>query len=130
MSLPIKDLGNSEIYPQTLQHSPNGRFVVVCGDGEYIIYTALAWRNKTFGQALDFVWAQDSNEYAVRESVTKIKVFKNFKEKPGLFPKIGFAAEGLFGGTLLGIRSSSFLNLYDWEQGSLVRRIDVVPKQV
>jgi len=58
-----KDLGSSEVYPQTLQHSPNGRFVVVCGDGEYIIYTALAWRNKTFGSGLEFVWALDSNEY-------------------------------------------------------------------
>lgn len=41
IKLAIKDLGQCEIYPQTLQHSPNGRFVVVCGDGEYIIYTAL-----------------------------------------------------------------------------------------
>jgi coatomer subunit beta' len=61
--LPIKDLGACEVYPQTLVHSPNGRFVVVCGDGEYIIYTALAWRNKSFGSALEFVWALDSNEY-------------------------------------------------------------------
>jgi len=36
--------------------------VVVCGDGEYIIFTALAWRNKSFGNALEFVWALDSNE--------------------------------------------------------------------
>jgi hypothetical protein len=26
---------------QTLKHSPNGRFVAVCGDGEYLVYTAL-----------------------------------------------------------------------------------------
>jgi coatomer subunit beta' len=58
----VKDLGNCEVYPQTLQHSPNGRFAVVCGDGEFIIYTALSWRNKSFGNALEFVWAQDSNE--------------------------------------------------------------------
>src|ERR1700748_45179 len=62
LAIPIKDLGNCEVYPQTLQHSPNGRFVVVCGDGEYIIYTALAWRNKSFGNGLEFVWATDSNE--------------------------------------------------------------------
>lgn len=61
LAVPIKDLGSCEIYPQTLQHSPNGRFAVVCGDGEYIIYTALSWRNKTFGNGLDFVWASDSN---------------------------------------------------------------------
>ncbi|KAG1417590.1 hypothetical protein G6F57_023753 [Rhizopus arrhizus] len=40
LALPIKDLGSCEVYPQTLQHSPNGRFGGVCGDGEYIIYTA------------------------------------------------------------------------------------------
>ena len=38
------------------------RFVVVCGDGEYIIYTAMALRNKAFGSALEFVWAADSSE--------------------------------------------------------------------
>ena len=39
-----------------------GRFVVVCGDGEYIIYTAMALRNKSFGSAQEFVWAADSSE--------------------------------------------------------------------
>ena len=34
LPLAIKDLGNSDVYPQSLQHSPNGRFVAVCGDGE------------------------------------------------------------------------------------------------
>ena len=65
--------------PQTLEHNPNGRFVTVCGDGEYIVYTALAWRNKSFGQALEFVWSADSNQFAVRETASKIKVFKDFK---------------------------------------------------
>ncbi|KAF9426090.1 hypothetical protein BGZ94_006955 [Podila epigama] len=124
-----KDLGSCEVYPQTLQHSPNGRFVVVCGDGEYIIYTALAWRNKSFGSALEFVWALDSNLYAVRESTSKVKVFKNFKEKPNQI-RLNYSAEGIFGGTLLGVKSSSFLNLYDWETGLTVRRIDCEPKNV
>ena len=44
-----KDIGSTEIFPTVLLHSPNGRFVTVVGDGEYIIYTALAWRNKAFG---------------------------------------------------------------------------------
>jgi hypothetical protein len=30
-------------------------------------------------QALEFVWSADSNEYAVRESASKVKVFKNFQ---------------------------------------------------
>ena len=64
---------------QSLKHNPNGRFVVVCGDGEYIIYTALAWRNRSFGSALEFVWSSEG-EYAVRESTSKVKIFsKNFQ---------------------------------------------------
>jgi len=66
-------------YTQSLRHNPNGRFVVVCGDGEYIIYTALAWRNRSFGSALEFAWSSDG-EYAVRESTSKVKIFsKNFQ---------------------------------------------------
>lgn len=138
--LPNKDLGSCEMYPQMLQHSPNGRFVVVCGDGEYIIYTALAWRNKSFGSALEFVWALDSNEYvytilsyplyryAARDSSSRVKLFKNFKEKSPI--STSYSAEGIFGGSLLGIKSSSFLVFYDWETGGCVRRIDVVAKNV
>ncbi len=38
----------------------------MCGDGEFVIYTALAWRNKSYGSALEFVWANDSNVFATR----------------------------------------------------------------
>ncbi|KAJ3161160.1 Coatomer subunit beta' [Geranomyces michiganensis] len=130
MTLSTKELGSCEVYPQTLQHSPNGRFVVVCGDGEYIIYTALAWRNKSFGSALEFVWALDSNEYAIRESSSKVKLFKNFKEKTDVIIRPSYSAEGIFGGALLGIRSSNFLNFYDWDTGVCVRRVDVVARNV
>lgn len=72
-------LTNSDVDVQSLKHNPNGRFVVCCGDGEYIIYTALAWRNRSFGSALEFVWSSDG-EYAVRESTSKIKLFsKSFQ---------------------------------------------------
>ncbi|KKK23861.1 coatomer beta' subunit [Aspergillus ochraceoroseus] len=112
ISLPTKELGSCEVYPQTLTHSPNGRFVSVCGDGEYIIYTALAWRNKAFGQALDFAWGSkdNSNDYAIRESATSVKIFRNFKEASG----------GLDGG----------IGMFDWETGNLVRRIEVEPRAV
>ena len=68
LPLPAKDLGSCDLYPQTLSHNPNGRFVTVCGDGEYIIYTALAWRNKSFGTAEEFVWGEDSSVYATRHA--------------------------------------------------------------
>merc|ERR1712079_509643 len=128
LPLAVKDMGSCEVYPQTVQHNPNGRFVVVCGDGEYIIYTAMALRNKSFGSALEFVWAWDSSEYAVRESSTTIKLFKNFKEKKSFKPDFG--AETIFGGALLGVKSVSGLAFYDWEQQQLIRRIEIQPRAV
>lgn len=131
ISIPSKELGTCEIYPQTLAHSPNGRFVAVCGDGEYIIYTALAWRNKSFGSALDFAWGSkdNSNDYAIRESAMTVRIFRNFKEK-GSGLDVGFQAEGLSGGVLLGVKGQGGIGFFDWESGSLVRRIEVDPKEV
>ncbi|KAG6006833.1 hypothetical protein E4U21_006640 [Claviceps maximensis] len=131
ISLPTKDLGTCEVYPQTLIHSPNGRFVAVCGDGEYIIYTALAWRNKAFGSALDFVWGskENSNDFAIRESAMSVKIYKNFVEKSGGLD-VGFQADGLTGGILLGVTGQGGISFFDWSTGGLVRRIEVEPKQV
>src|SRR6266478_8555812 len=77
IALSIKELGSTEVFPTSLNHSPNGRFVTVVGDGEYIIYTALAWRNKAFGTGNSFAWAGDSNTYAVLEDMNLKLVFKN-----------------------------------------------------
>lgn len=66
--------------------------------------------------------------YAVRESSTRIKIFKNFKEKKAFKPEFG--ADGIFGGQLLGVRSSNSLSFYDWESLELVRRIEIVAKSV
>merc|ERR1712038_1606282 len=128
LPLAVKDMGSCEVYPQTISHNPNGRFVVVCGGGEYIIYTAMALRNKSFGSAQEFVWAADSSEYAVRESSSSIKLFKNFKEKKTFKPEFG--AENIFGGGLLGVKSVSGLAFFDWETQELVRRIEIQPKNV
>lgn len=128
LPLVVKDMGSCDIFPQTVAHNPNGRFVVVCGDGEYIIYTAMALRNKAFGSAQEFVWAQDSSEYAIREGSSTVKVFKNFKERKSFKPEFG--AEGIFGGYLLGVRSVSGLSFYEWESLELVRRIDIQPRHV
>jgi coatomer subunit beta' len=117
------------VYAQTLQHSPNGRFVTVCGDGEYIIYTALAWRNKSFGSGVGFAWASDSNTYAVREAGAKVKLYRNFKERPGLV-KVAYTTDGIYGGTLLGVKGMGFVVFYDWETGAIVRRIEVEARNV
>ncbi|GJN29674.1 hypothetical protein PR202_gb17923 [Eleusine coracana subsp. coracana] len=128
LPLAVKELGSCDLYPQNLKHNPNGRFVVVCGDGEYIIYTALAWRNRSFGSALEFVWSSEG-EYAIRESTSRIKIFnKSFQEKKTVRPT--FSAECIFGGVLLAMCSSDFICFYDWVECRVIRRIDVNVKNL
>ena len=124
--LPIvtREMGNTEVYAQQLLHSPNGRFVTVCGDGEWIIYTALAWRNKAFGQGTAFAWSHDSSTYAVKAGSSSVKVFTNFRERSGLI-NINYPIETIKGGALLGVVGQGFVCFYSWESGQLVRRIDV-----
>lgn len=128
LPLSVKDMGSCEIYPQTISHNSNGRFVVVCGDGEYIIYTALKLKNKSFGSAHEFVWALDSSEYAIRENSVQVKIFKNFKEKTSFKPEFG--AEGIFGGQMLGVKSVAGLSFYEWDSLDLIRRIEIQAKNV
>jgi coatomer subunit beta' len=131
--LPIvpRDLGACELYPQSLRHNCNGRFISVCGDGEFIIYTAQALRNKAFGQALDFAWSgSGTGDYAIRESPARVKIFKNFIESSAFQPATP-SAEGLFGGHMVGIKGGDEAVLfYDWDSGSFIRKIDVGAKDV
>ncbi|PWA48837.1 coatomer, beta' subunit [Artemisia annua] len=128
LPLAVKELGTCDLYPQSLKHNPNGRFVVVCGEGEYIIYTALAWRNRSFGSALEIVWSSEG-EYAVRESTSKIKIFnKSFQEKKNIRPT--FSVERIFGGSLLAMCSNDFICFYDWAECRLIQRIDVNVKNL
>lgn len=127
LPLNVKDMGACDIYPQTVSHNPNGRFVVVCGDGEYIIYTSMALRNKAYGSAQEFIWSYDKDEYAIRDG-NQIKIFKNFKERKQFKPSFG--TESIYGGQLLGVRSVSGLSFYDWETTELVRRIEITPKLI
>lgn len=129
--LPVsaKELGSCELYPQTLAHSPNGRFVAVCGDGEYIVYTALNLRNKSFGSADEVVWDNSAGEYATRVGHSDIRVYsKMFKERKSMRPI--YPAEAIYGGALLGVCGKDFICFYDWEDLQLVRRIDVEAKGV
>jgi coatomer subunit beta' len=128
-TLPLqqRDLGSIEIYPQSLRHSPNGRYAAVCGDGEYIVYTALSWRSKSYGRALDFVWNSHdfSNNcmFAIRESTTSVKVYKNFEETLSI--DLIYQADKIFAGALLGIKLEGCISFFDWNTGKLVRRVDL-----
>ena len=97
-----------------------------------IVYTALAWRNKAFGNGTSFAWAGDSNTYAVLEGRMKVRVYKNFRERGGAGMKGAgsWSIDGLHGGPLLGARGSNFVVFWDWESGEIVRRIEADAKNV
>jgi coatomer subunit beta' len=127
MALSVQDMGAAEIFPQYIKHHPNGRLFAVCGDGEYVIYTAQALRNKSFGSAQEFAWGS-GGDYATRDASGKITVYKDFKENFSFKPP--FNAEEIFGGHLIGVKGSDFVCFYDWNEYLLVRRIDVTPKDI
>ncbi len=130
LSIIPKDLGNTELFPQKIKHNCNGRFLVVCGDGEYVIYTSQALRNKSFGSGREFVWSGvGTGDYAVRETISRIKIFKNFKEQHTLRPPLS-SAEGMFGGTCLGVKGPDSVVFFNWDEGVMVRKIDVAPLDV
>ncbi|KAK2701677.1 hypothetical protein QYM36_019682 [Artemia franciscana] len=121
------DAKSSEVFANTLAHNSDGRYVAVCGGGEYIIYTAMALRNKAYGSALEFVWGIEPEAFAIRESTTTVKVFQKLtKEKKSL--KVG--ADGIYGGTLLGVRFKYQLTFYCWDSLDLVIRTDNQPTGV
>lgn len=130
LNLATKDMGSCEIFPQTVQHNCNGRFLVVCGDGEYIIYTSQALRNKAFGQALDFAWsAVGTGDFAIRESLSRVKIFKNFKEHRTIKAPIS-SSEGLFGGACIAVRGPDCICFFDWGEGAFLCKVDVEPSAV
>lgn len=48
-----------------------------------------ALRNKAFGTALDFVWsALGTGDYAIRESISRVRTFKNFKDHKQVFASV------------------------------------------
>lgn len=63
-----KDLGSSEVFPQSLTYNNNGRFMLLCGDGEYSISTTRVLRSKCYGSAIEAVWSSDGNgDFATKE---------------------------------------------------------------
>ncbi|KAL9647775.1 hypothetical protein ABK040_001362 [Willaertia magna] len=123
-----KDMGCIDIYPEQMVYDHKGRFISAVGGGDFIIYTSISMRSKTYGNGEELVWSNQSGQYAVRTKQNEIKIYKDFKEvkvfKPFFNPK------QIFGGHLLGICSNEFICFYDWDTCQMIRNISVVPRKV
>eukprot|EP01059_Diplonema_ambulator_P002830 TRINITY_DN1244_c0_g1_i1.p1 TRINITY_DN1244_c0_g1~~TRINITY_DN1244_c0_g1_i1.p1 ORF type:complete len:946 (+),score=366.21 TRINITY_DN1244_c0_g1_i1:422-2839(+) len=129
--LPQKEMGTCENVPKRIAHNSTGQYVAVLFEDEYTINTTLAWRAQCFGKAIDFVWADDVKTFAILEDPTTIKIFAGFKERSAM-TGLGMNVDRLFGGPLLGARSSNIQQVvfYDWQTQLPIRQIDIQPKSV
>lgn len=128
ITLVPRETETCEFFPQYVKHSPNGRSFALSGDGEYVIKSSRAFRNQGYGTGQDFAWSGATmGDFAIRNGNT-VKVMRETEEK--VTYKSSFGVEGLFGGSLLGIKGDEYIDFIDWESGNLVRRINVSPKQV
>ena len=127
LSLPNKELGHCDILPVRLLPSPSGRLVTVLGDSEFVIYTSLAWRNKSFGTGIDFCWSADSVFYAVLSLNNKVEIYKNFELTKTLN---SYTSEVFGNGPLLATVTNDMLCFLTWDEGLLIRRMDVTPKAI
>lgn len=126
LRLSPKDLGHSDTYSTRIQHSPNGRWVAVSDSAGFVVYTAVAWRNKAFGRATDFCWSADGNDYALKDSSNSkiILVHPNFSTEPWSI-KVEDPLVAIFGGPLIGAITKDSVYFFDWQEGNLQRDIEV-----
>lgn len=129
IQLPSKDACISDNYPSKIEFDQKGRYLAVIGGGEYVIYQSVSYKSKTFGSAQQLVWGIDSGTYAILEKSGNIVIFKNFN-KLKTFKPVLEKVEKIFGGKLIGIRSKEFISFYDWENGTFIRSIGALPKNV
>lgn len=122
-----KELGTSDVFPQNLQHSPDGRLVAVWGDGEYVIYSTIGWRNRAFGKGTEIAWAAPGGDiFAARDSNGRVTINRVSAHDQGA-PLRGVSnCDKIYGGPLLGVSvGGSTLSFFDWTGDVLVRTIDV-----
>jgi len=128
INVQVKDLGVSDIFPQSIKHAPNGHTFVISSDDEYSIFRSQTFKNVAFGTGSDFVWSS-AGDYAVREQFT-VKIFKGATNNQHISLKTDFPIEQLFGGPVLGVRSSDFVIFYDWQNAKVIRKIELSPRKV
>jgi hypothetical protein len=68
-----------------------------------------------------------TGDFAIRESLARIKIFKNFKEHRTIKAPIS-SSEGLFGGACVALKGPDCVVFFDWNEGAFLCKIDVAPK--
>ena len=128
INLIVKETETCEFFPQFIKHSPNGRAFALCGDGDYVIKSSRAFRSQGYGSSQEFAWSSSSmGDFAIRNGNT-VKILRENEEK--VIYKSLFTVENIYGGFLLAVKGDEYCDFIDWESGTLIRRINISPRQV
>ncbi|EAY05064.1 WD repeat protein, putative [Trichomonas vaginalis G3] len=127
LQLVYKDALTTDFQPEYMKHSPNGKFVYICGSGEYVIYSTLGFRNKAYGNGKMVAWSSNSTDFAVLTENGDVEIHLG-NDEPKLI-KNSYATN-IFGGYLLGIQNSSSLTFYDWKSNEIIRKIEIEAEDV
>jgi coatomer subunit beta' len=122
-----KDVATSEFCPSSIAYNSTGRYIAICGDNEYSICSALAWRSKAYGEAREIVWGI-GDTYAVRVSGDRIQIHTAFSNVTDF--SAPYECDRIFGGMLLGVASDDVVTFYTWTELTVVRQIDVRARAV
>ena len=76
------------------------------------------------------MWSsQGTGDYAVKESFSRVRTFKNFKDHKQINLPVT-SADMLFGGVCLAVKGGDCVVFFDWEEGDFIRKIDVAPDKI
>ena len=126
ITIPPKSLGASEVFPNKISYSPNGRYFSILSDQEFIVSTSGVYRASSVGSCSDISW-NEGESFVIKDG-SNIKIFNNLKEEKSFKP--GFSFEGVFGGPLFAVKTDEAIFLYDVENTIFIRKIDVVPNKI
>ena len=126
ITIPPKQLGSSEVFPNKINYSPNGRYFSILSDQEFIVSTSGVYRASCVGNCSDISW-NEGDSFIIKDG-NSVKIFSNLKEEKSFKP--GFSFDGVFGGPLFAVKTDEAIFLYDVENTIFIRKIDVVPNKI
>ncbi|KAL4488970.1 hypothetical protein ABPG72_005757 [Tetrahymena utriculariae] len=127
-SINSKDLGTADFYPTGLRHAPNGHSFAIFNDAEFSIYRSNNFKSIVHGNGSDLVF-NTNGDYAVKDNF-QVKAFDGSSNQQLFEFSTDYVVEGLYGGPLLGVKSSEFIIFYDWATAKIVRKIELSLKKL
>lgn len=128
VNLDCKDLGRTDLFPKQILHSPNGQFFAVFDGAEFATHKSTSGKQISFGSCRGLVWGS-GNRVCILSGDSTIKTTSAAGEEIDEL-QVDFYIERIFGGRFLAAAGLDFVMFYDFEDLSVVGKIDASVIQV